>query len=106
MKYFYVVILVIWGLFFSYKYGVVDVVKCTITDKNLDKNLSTGENEYMVFTDKGTFRIEDDVWYWNHKTADMYGSIRIDSTYIFTVQGFRISLFGYGHYKNIVKVEK
>lgn len=58
-------------------------ITVTVTDKQIvqsvtssDGNVST-DREYVVFTDKGVFLIEDD-----YQVMETYGALKKDSTYI------------------------
>jgi hypothetical protein len=69
-----------------------------ITEKSGD-NI---ESFYLVYTDKGTFKLEDDMFRGNFYSSDVYGKLRQDSTYTFKTAGYRIGLMS--SYPNIIKV--
>jgi len=84
--------------------------KKTITTKVSDKERITKtyedgriESYYLIFTDSGTFKLEDELLYGNFNSSDLYGRIRRDSTYQFTVIGFRVGIIS--EYPNIIEVK-
>ena len=54
------------------------------------------ENLYLVYTDKGTFKIEDQLFFGKFNSSD---GLKPENTYTFTVYGFRIPIFSI--YQNI-----
>jgi len=58
---------------------------------------------YLVYTDSGTFKLEDDFFRGNFNSSDVYGKLRQDSTYTFTTTGYRIGFMS--SYPNIIKVK-
>lgn len=60
--------------------------------------------DYLVFTDKGTFKVSDSTWYLRFNSSDVWGTIKPNSTYKITATGFRIGLLSW--YENIVKMEE
>jgi hypothetical protein len=60
------------------------------------------ESFYLVYTDKGTLKLEDDVLRGNWESSDVYGKLKNDSSYTFTTTGYRFSLFSI--YPNIIEV--
>jgi hypothetical protein len=65
----------------------------------------TGDNidsYYLVYTDHGTLKLEDDILRGNWRSSDIYGSLRADSTYTFQVSGYRIGFTS--SYPNIIEV--
>jgi hypothetical protein len=66
----------------------------------------TGDNidsYYLVYTDHGTLKLEDDILRGNWRSSDIYGSLRADSTYTFQVSGYRIGFTS--SYPNIIEVK-
>ena len=61
------------------------------------------ESFYLVYTDKGTMKLEDDVLRGNWYSSDVYGHLREDVTYTFTTSGYRFGLFS--SYPNIIEVK-
>jgi hypothetical protein len=85
--------------------------KETITAKVIDKErITTSDSEgrvdsyYLIFTDKGSFKLEDELFYGNFRSSDWYGQLRKDSTYTFDVIGYRIGYLS--EYQNIVGFNK
>lgn len=58
---------------------------------------------YVVYTDKGTFKLEDDMFRGNFYSSDVYGKLKQDSTYTFKTTGYRIGWMS--QYPNIVEVK-
>jgi hypothetical protein len=61
------------------------------------------ESYYLVYTDHGTLKLEDDILRGNWRSSDVYGSLRVDSTYTFQVSGYRIGFTS--SYPNIIEVK-
>lgn len=84
--------------------------KQTIKTKVLDKERITKssgdqiESYYLIYTEAGTFKLEDELIYGNFNSSDWYGQIRKDSTYTFHTVGYRIGYLS--EYPNIVNFEK
>lgn len=57
---------------------------------------------YLVFTDKGTFRVADSLWVGRWNSSDLYGSIEPGHRYDIKAYGLRIPLFS--SYPNIESV--
>lgn len=57
------------------------------------------ENLYLVYTDKGTFKIEDQLFFGKFNSSDLYGGLKPENTYTFIVYGFQIPIFSM--YQNI-----
>ena len=57
-----------------------------------------------MFTDKGTLKLEDDFFRGNFESSDVYGKLKIDSTYTIKTSGIRIGFFSM--YPNIINVSK
>ncbi len=87
-------------------YTHTSVITATVSDKERITQ-SDGENGissfYLVYTDKGTFKLEDDIFRGNWESSDVYGSLKTDSTYTFTTSGYRFGFFSM--YPNIINVE-
>lgn len=58
---------------------------------------------YLVYTDKGTFKLEDDLFRGNFYSSDVYGKLKQDSTYTFKTAGYRIGWMS--EYPNIIEVK-
>jgi len=61
-------------------------------------------SKYLIFSDDETFECTDEIIYLKFNSSDFYGHIYKDSTYKFTVVGWRIPIFS--TYRNIIKIEK
>lgn len=61
------------------------------------------ECKYLVYTDEGTFELTDSILYGNFRSSDIYGRLRQDQCYRFTVTGWRLPFFS--AYPNIVRTE-
>jgi hypothetical protein len=61
------------------------------------------ESYYLVYTDKGTFKLEDDLFRGNFYSSDVYGKLKQDSTYTFKTSGYRIGFLS--SYPNIIEVK-
>ena len=55
------------------------------------------------YTDKGTFKLEDDMFRGNFYSSDVYGKLKQDSTYNFKTSGYRIGFMS--SYPNIIEVK-
>lgn len=83
--------------------------KQTIKTKVLDKERITKQNGdqvdsyYLIYTEAGPLKLEDELLYGNFNSSDWYGQIRKDSTYTFHTVGYRIGYLS--EYPNIVKFE-
>ena len=61
------------------------------------------ESYYLVYTDKGTMKLEDDIFRGNFYSSDVYGKLKQDSTYTFKTSGYRIGFMS--EYPNIIEVK-
>jgi len=88
-------------------YGNRQTIRTTVTDKERITN-SNGEGRivsyYLIYTEAGTLKLEDEFLYGNFNSSDWYGQIRQDSTYTFETIGYRIGYLS--EYPNIVKFSK
>ena len=64
---------------------------------------NTIESFYVVYTDKGTFKLEDDMLRGNYYSSDVYGKLKENSTYTFKTSGYRIGWAS--EYPNIIEVK-
>lgn len=65
---------------------------------------NTIESFYVVYTNKGTFKLEDDMLRGNYYSSDLYGKLKENSTYTFKTSGYRIGWAS--EYPNIIEVKK
>ena len=87
-------------------YVHTSTVSATVTGKErIVKSDGDGDIEsfYLVYTNKGTMKLEDDLFRGNFNSSDVYGSLRNDSTYTFTTSGYRVGFFS--EYPNIIEVK-
>jgi|694.fasta_scaffold113487_4 hypothetical protein len=77
-------------------------IKTRVTDKeSITQNSGDKINSfYVIYTEAGTFKLEDDMFYGNFNSSDWYGQIHRDSTYTFETIGYRIGILR--AYPNIV----
>ena len=96
----FVVVLLLWGVTIGYTNNQVLKIKVT------DKERVAGDG-YLIFTDKGVFKITDQLFFGKFNSSDIYGFIKKDSTYIIKTYGKRIPLFSmYPNIKSVKKVKK
>jgi hypothetical protein len=100
--------LVIVGLVLSIGYNVAllsnqQTVTANVTDKERIVEMSEGlsDSYYLIYTNKGTYKLEDNLFYGNFRSSDWYGKIKKDSTYTFDLIGYRIGVTS--SYQEIVK---
>jgi|TARA_B110000908_G_scaffold141518_1_gene169209 hypothetical protein len=102
-----VVVLAIIGLvgFQISAYTNVETFKVKVEGKErvTEKSGDNINSFYLVYTDKGTFKLEDDLFRGNFHSSDVYGKLRQDSTYTFTIAGYRIGFMS--SYPNIINVK-
>lgn len=77
-------------------------VKLDGKERIIDKSGDNIESFYLVYTDKGTFKLEDDWFRGNFYSSDVYGKLKQDSTYTFKTAGYRIGFLS--SYPNIIEV--
>lgn len=100
----FIILAFIGGIVYQFAtYFNKETVTATVIDKErITETYSEGriESFYLIFTDKGTYKLEDDLVYGNFRSSDWYGQLRQDSTYTFELIGYRI---GYvSEYQTIV----
>jgi hypothetical protein len=100
--------LIIGGIAFSISgYSNKQSIKTKVTGKERITSSDGNGNinsYYLIYTDAGTLKLEDEIFYGNFNSSDWYGQIRQDSTYTFHTIGYRIGYMS--EYPNIVKFEK
>jgi hypothetical protein len=104
----FIVVIVIIGVIYSIsRYNNKQTTKTKVIDKERITTSSGDGNVksyYLIFTEAGTFKLEDDLIYGNFNSSDWYGQIRRDSTYTFNLIGYRIGFMN--EYPNIVSFNK
>lgn len=101
-----VVLLIAGGIGFSIKsYGHTETITAKVEGKEriTQKSGDNIESFYLVYTDKGTLKLEDDLFRGNFYSSDVYGKLRQDSTYTFKTSGYRIGWMS--EYPNIIEVK-
>jgi hypothetical protein len=87
-------------------YGNKQTVTVKVTGKERITE-STGDkgvhSYYLIYSDSGTYKLEDDLFYGNFNSSDWYGRIHEGKTYKFDLIGYRIGWLS--SYQNIIKVE-
>ena len=106
--FFLVIVLVLAvGACSAYSYfGSTREVTTKINDKDrVCKSTDSGSDcEYLIFTDAGTFKVADTLFFGNFKSSDVYGKIERGGTYKMRVVGWRVGFWSM--YPNVIKVEE
>jgi hypothetical protein len=100
------VALIVGGIAFEISsYGHVNTIEAKVEGKErITQSVgNTIESFYLVYTDKGTFKLEDDMFRGNFYSSDVYGKLKQDSTYKFKTAGYRIGWMS--SYPNIIEVK-
>jgi len=100
------VAIIIGGIAFNISaYNNVETITAKVEGKEriTEKSGDNIESFYLVYTDKGTFKLEDDLFRGNFYSSDVYGKLRQDSTYTFKTAGYRIGFMSL--YPNIIEVK-
>jgi hypothetical protein len=86
-------------------YVHTSTVTATVTGKEriTKKSGDNIESFYLVYTDKGTMKLEDDVLRGNWYSSDVYGRLQENTIYTFTTSGYRLGFFS--SYPNIIEVK-
>ena len=98
-----VAVMIIGSIFLSIAgYQNKQTIKTKVTDKErITQNSGDKINSfYVIYTEAGTFKLEDDMFYGNFNSSDWYGKIHRDSTYTFETVGYRVGILS--SYPNIV----
>jgi len=84
-------------------YGNKQTVTVKVTDKERIVTMSDGSSDsyYLIYTNEGTYQLDDNLVYGNFRSSDWYGKIKRDSTYTFDLIGYRIGFIS--SYQEIVK---
>jgi len=88
-------------------YGNKQTIRTKVVGKERITNSDGNGNiqsYYLIYTEAGTLKLEDELLYGNFNSSDWYGQIRQDSTYSFETIGYRIGYLS--EYPNIVKFNK
>jgi len=86
-------------------YANVNTITAKVEGKEriTESNGKHFDSYYLVYTDKGTLKLEDDLFRGNFYSSDEYGKLRQDSTYTFKTSGYRIGFLS--SYPNIIEVK-
>lgn len=78
----------------------------TITTKVNEKERvnRSRSSKYLIFTEAEVLENTDNVFIWKFNSSDVYGDIKTNKTYKFTVYGWRIPFLSM--YRNIVRCEE
>jgi hypothetical protein len=101
-----VVAMIVGGIAFEISsYTNVNTFEAKVEGKEriTEKSGDNIESFYLVYTDKGTFSLEDDMFRGNFYSSDVYGKLKQDSIYKFTTSGYRIGFIN--SYPNIIEVK-
>jgi hypothetical protein len=101
-----VVAMIVGGIAFEISsYTNVNIFEAKVEGKEriTEKSGDNIESFYLVYTDKGTFKLEDDIFRGNFYSSDVYGKLKQDSTYKFKTSGYRIGFIS--SYPNIIEVK-
>jgi hypothetical protein len=101
-----VVAMIVGGIAFEISsYTNVNTIEAKVEGKEriVKKSGDDIESFYLVYTDKGTFKLEDDMFRGNFYSSDVYGKLKQDSTYKFKTAGYRIGFMS--EYPNIIEVK-
>jgi hypothetical protein len=101
-----VVAMIVGGIAFEISsYTNVNTFEAKVEGKEriTEKSGDNIESFYLVYTDKGTFKLEDDIFRGNFYSSDVYGKLKQDSTYKFKTSGYRIGFIS--SYPNIIEVK-
>lgn len=102
-----IALIIIGGLFYGISgYWNKETVTVQVLDKERIVKMNDGSTNsyYLIYTDKNTYKLKDDLFYGNFRSSDWYGQIKKDSTYTFNVVGYRVGLLS--SYQNIVKMNR
>ena len=94
-------------LFSISKFNNKQIIRSKVLDKERITTSGTDghvESYYLIFTEAGPLKLEDNLIYGNFNSSDWYGQLSKDSTYTFHTIGYRIGYLS--SYPIIVKFEK
>ena len=66
-----------------------------------DKAVVGKSGQYLIYTDKTTYEIDDTWLHGRWDSSDVYGKMEVGKTYICTLQGYRVPFFSM--YPNILQ---
>lgn len=74
-----------------------------ITVSSKERVIKGEDSYYLVYTNKGTYKVVDNIWYLHFKSSDVYSNLNNQKTYKVKTFGLRIPYLSM--YKNIIKAE-
>lgn len=77
-------------------------VTFTITDKTVKR--SGDSDQYLIFTNKGTFKDTDSILFFKFDSSDLYGKLLVGHTYNCDTFGYRLGLTS--SYKNLINCKE
>ena len=101
-----ITLIIILGITFSISsYTNVETVTAKVEGKERITEISNNDAKsfYLVYTDKGAFKLMDDLFRGNFYSSNVYGKLRQDSVYTFKTSGYRIGFISL--YPNIIEVK-
>jgi hypothetical protein len=100
-----ILVVLSWGsLALVHAYYAKHTVVATVTSKERVCDSGNKGCKYLVFTDRGTFKVTDSLLIGRFDSSDIYGQIQANTTYKITYFGWRIGLFSsYPNIDHLVK---
>ena len=98
-----IIIVAIYANIKAYNHIETHTVKVEGKERITEQSGKTIKSFYVVYTDKGTFKLEDDMLRGNYYSSDVYGKIKQDSTYTIKTSGYRIGWAS--EYPNIIEIK-
>lgn len=101
---------VLWSCGHDFNYETSEEHTYTAYVTNMDVKTKDRESKYLVFTrlvdtdEVRVFQITDSYSHGRFNSSDLYGSIEVGKTYVFTVYGYRTEYLS--EYENILSVEE
>lgn len=109
-KYFLYLILVLFvinitlNLGFFYITKSDDVINITGKERITKSTVEGFESYYVVYTDKGAFKVTDALVILRWNSSDVYGKLKVGSCYSMTSYGLRVPFLSW--YKNMYNVNQ
>jgi hypothetical protein len=63
-----------------------------------------GKDQYLVYTDLTTLKIEDTYWYLNFSSSDLWGKLKVGKSYRIKTYGIRLGWMSW--YPNVVSYQE
>lgn len=97
-------LIVLIGYLGLYPYTTSFETICTVQTKSIKQLSGEDHQTYLIGTDVGSFKIEDNVSHWQFKSFDLFSDLQENKTYRIKAYGWRSGLFS--SFPNIYAVEK